>query len=265
MQVRSYLLMAAICWLLSAVPAGAHFGTLIPSDDIVSGKDSKTLNVDIKFIHPMEQHYMEMEKPKQFGLMVNSQKQDLLGTLSASQGKSLGQEKTYTFWQAVFDVKRPGDYTLYVEPTPYWEPAEDLFIVHYTKVCVNVLGLEQGWDEPVGLETEIVPMTRPYGLWTNNLFTGQVLLNGKPVAGAEVEIEYLNESSGNISVVIPPESPFVTQVVKADVNGVFSYAMPKAGWWGFSALNEASWKIKHDGQDKSVEIGAVYWVKTIDM
>jgi cobalt/nickel transport protein len=54
-------------------------------------------------------------------------------------------------------------------------------------------------------------------------------------------------------------------VVKADANGIFSYAMPKAGWWGFSALNEASWTLKHDGQEKGVEIGAVYWVKTRDM
>jgi len=90
-------------------------------------------------------------------------------------------------------------------------------------------------------------------------------LNGKPVPYAEVEVEYLNESPDNISVVIPPADPYVTQVVKADANGIFSYAMPKAGWWGFSALSEASWTLKHDGQEKGVEIGAVYWVKTRDM
>jgi cobalt/nickel transport protein len=54
-------------------------------------------------------------------------------------------------------------------------------------------------------------------------------------------------------------------VVKADANGVFSYAMPRAGWWGFAALNEASWKLKKDGKEKGVEIGAVYWVHTRDM
>jgi cobalt/nickel transport protein len=162
-------------------------------------------------------------------------------------------------------VRRPGDYTFFVEPAPYWEPAEDVFIIHYTKVCVNALGMEQGWDQPLGLETEIIPMTRPYGLWTNNLFTGQVLLKGKPVANAEVEVEYLNESPGNINVVVAPSDPFVTQVVKADGNGVFSYAMPKAGWWGFAALNEADRTLKHDGVDKGIEIGAVFWVHTRDM
>jgi cobalt/nickel transport protein len=54
-------------------------------------------------------------------------------------------------------------------------------------------------------------------------------------------------------------------LVKADANGVFSYAMPRAGWWGFAALNTADWKLKHNGAEKSVELGAVYWVHTRDM
>ena len=259
-----FLVMATVMpWTVNS--AWAHFGTITPSDDIVTQDDSGTLNLRIKFIHPMEMHYMEMGKPKRFGVLHDGKKSDLLGALQEAKGKSMDQADSFTYWTADYNIRRPGDYTFYVEPAPYWEPAEDLFIVHYTKVCVNAFGLEQGWDQPVGLETEIVPLTRPYGLWTGNLFTGQVLLKGKPVPFAEVEIEYLNESPGNISVVLPAAGPYVTQVVKADANGVFSYAMPKAGWWGFSALNEAEWKLKHHGREKSVEIGAVYWVHTRDM
>jgi cobalt/nickel transport protein len=189
----------------------------------------------------------------------------LLGKLQATKGKSPDQKQDFTFWTTDYQIRRPGDYTFYVEPSPYWQPAEDCFIVHYTKVCVNALGLEGGWDSHVGLETQIIPLTRPYGLWTGNLFTGQVLLKGEPVSFAEVEIEYLNESPGNINLVVPPSDPYVTHVVKTDADGVFSYAMPKAGWWGFAALNEAEWKLKHDGQQKAVEIGAVYWVHTRDI
>jgi cobalt/nickel transport protein len=236
-----------------------------PSDDIVTQDDAKTLDIQVKFIHPMELHYMEMVKPKQFGVVHDGKKSDLLSTLKAAKGNSPDQSEKFTFWTTEYKIRRPGDYTFFLEPTPYWEPAEDCFIVHYTKVCVNALGLEKGWDEPVGLETEIVPLTRPYGLWAGNLFTGQVLLNGKPVPNAEVEVEYLNASPDNPGVVTAPSDPYVTQVVKADADGVFSYAMPRAGWWGFAALNEASWKLKKDGQDKAVEIGAVYWVHTTDM
>ena len=108
-------------------------------------------------------------------------------------------------------------------------------------------------------------MTRPYGLWTNNLFSGQVLLKGQPVPHAEIEVEYLNESVGNSTIITPPADPYVTQVIKADVNGVFHYAMPRSGWWGFSALSQADWTLPHQGVEKSVEIGAVYWVHTRDM
>jgi len=253
-----------LCLFLLASPALAHFGTIIPSDDIVSQDDSKTLNLQVKFIHPMELHYMEMDKPKQFGVVHAGKRIDLLDSLQAARGKSPDQDREFTYWTSDFKIKRPGDYTFFVEPTPYWEPAEDLFIVHYTKVCVNALGMEVGWDQPIGLETEIIPMTRPYGLWTGNLFSGQVLLKGKPVPYAEVEVEYLNEAPGDAAPLPIPADPYVTQAVKADVNGVFHYAMPKGGWWGFSALSEADWKLQKDGMEKAVEIGAVYWVRSID-
>lgn len=267
MQPKRILLQTAglACLLGTATFAHAHFGAIIPSDDIISQNDGRRLEIAVQFMHPMEGHYMNMARPKQFGVLRGGEKTDLLPALTAVTGTAPDQKEPYTAWKTSCDIQRPGDHTFFVEPAPYWEPAEDSFIVHYTKVCVNALGLEEGWDQAVGLETEIIPLTRPYGLWTGNLFTGQVLVKGKPAAGAVVEIEYLNESPDNPSIVVPPSDPFVTQAVKADANGVFSYAMPRAGWWGFAALTEADWKWQHDGVDKTVEIGAVYWVHTTDM
>ncbi len=265
MRFRTVGFLCAI-GLLAFVPSvWAHFGVITPSDDIVTQEDPKTIDLEVKFIHPMEGHYMEMEKPKRFGVLHKGKIQDLLGSLKSFRGKGPDQNEDFSAWKTNFTIKRPGDYTFFVEPAPYWEPAEDKFIVHYTKVCVNALGLEEGWDSPVGLETEIIPLTRPYGFWTGNIFTGQVLVKGKPVPNAEIEVEYLNESAGEKGEVKAPSDPYVTQVVKADKNGIFHYAMPRAGWWGFAALNDAAWKLKKDGKPKAVEIGAVYWVRTIDM
>lgn len=236
--------------------ANAHFGGIIPSDDIVTQEDSKTITLNVKFFHPMEGGYMEMEKPVQFGVMHRGEKSDLFGALKPKKIKG------FTTWETNYQIRKPGDYTFYVEPKPYWEPAEDCYIIHYTKVCVDALGLEEGWDNEVGLETEIVPLTRPYGLWTGNIFTGVVKVKGKPVPYVEIEVEYYNEDGK----VIPPADPYITQIIKADKNGVFSYAMPKAGWWGFAALNEASWMMKGpDGEEKPIEIGAVYWIRVRDM
>ena len=66
-------------------------------------------------------------------------------------------------------------------------------IVHYTKVVIDVLGAEKGWDALVGLPVEIEPLVRPYGLWTGNTFRGIVRYHGKPVPFARVEVEYYNE------------------------------------------------------------------------
>lgn len=262
-------ILAGAIFLVFIVAAGkasnAHFGLILPSDGIISQSDNKSITLEAKFIHPMERQYMELTKPKRFGVFHRDKQTDLLPALQVAKGRGPDQSEESTFWETEYLIRRPGDYTFYLEPTPYWEPAEDSYIVHYTKVCVNAFGLEDGWSLPVGLETEIIPLTRPYGLWTNNLFTGQVLLNGKPSAFAEIEIEYLNDSSDNPSIVVPPSDPFITQVVKADANGIFSYAMPRAGWWGFAALNQADWKLPYEGEEKEVEIGAVYWVHATDM
>ena len=243
-----------VIFLVAPIARG-HFQGLIPSDDMVSKSDNRTISLDLLFFHPFEGHCMNMDKPIQFGVMVRGRKTDLRETL---QEKRSGD---FSAWQANYRIKVPGDHIFYVEPKPYWEPAEDCFIVHYTKVVVNSLGVEEGWDAEVGLRTEIVPLTRPYGFWTGNVFQGIVKVNGKPAPGTEVEVEYYNEE-GKIKA---PADPMVTQVVKADSNGVFTYAMPRAGWWGFAALNTDETKMKKDGQEKSVEIGAVFWVKVYDM
>jgi len=233
----------------------AHFQGLIPSDDMITKLDDKTISTNLIFFHPFEGDYMNMEKPNQFGVLFGGKKQDLLNTLMEKKVKG------FSTWQTTFQIKRPGDYIFYVEPKPYWEPAEGCFIVHYTKVVVNGFGLEEGWDKEIGLKAEIIPLTRPYGLYAGNVFQGIVKVNGKPVPFTEVEIEYYNKD-GKLKA---PAGPFVTQVIKADGNGVFTYAMPKAGWWAFAALNEDEDKIKHEGKDKPVEIGAVLWIKTYEM
>ena len=61
-----------------------------------------------------------------------------------------------------------------------------------------------------------------------------------------------------------PTDYMITQTVKADANGVFSYAAPRSGWWGFSALNTADYQLENDGVKKDVELGAVIWVEFLD-
>jgi len=256
--MRKSALMALIClFCVSGFTslAIAHFGMIIPSDDIVTNEDASTITLDIQFIHPMEGHFMDMEKPQACDVLIRDKKASILTLLKENKVNG------HTTWQAKYKIQRPGDHIFYVEPKPYWEPAEDCFIIHYTKVIVNALGMEDAWDKELGLKTEIIPLTRPYGLWTGNIFQGIVKVDGKPAPYSKVEVEYYNKAND----VKAPTDSHITQIVKADANGVFCYAIPKAGWWGFAALNEDEKKIKKDGVLKSIEIGAVIWVKAIDM
>jgi cobalt/nickel transport protein len=259
-HTKKALAAAAAAFTLAATPALAHFQMIIPSDDMVQQGESRDVNLEVKFWHPLEGHGMNMVKPEKFGVMIRGRDNDLLSTLKPVQYKDRAGKMRDGF-KTTFTVKKPGDHVFYIQPKPYWEPSEDTYIVHYTKVVVNGLGLEVGWDAEVGLKAEIVPLTRPYGLWKGNVFQGQVKYRGKPVPGAEVEVEYYDED-GTVKV---PADPMITQVVKADANGVFTYAMPKAGWWGFAALMEGDTPIQHDGEEKGVEEGALIWVKTYDM
>jgi cobalt/nickel transport protein len=248
---------SAIAIMLVVLPVMAHFQVILPSPDMVTADGSRTIELSFVFTHPMEQSpVMNMGEPTQVGVLVMGQKQDLKETL---QVKPVDGVNTYT---ATYKVKAPGDHIFYIEPAPYWEPAEEKMIIHYTKVVVNAFGEEEGWDAMVGFPVEIEPLVRPYGLWTGNIFRGIVKKDGQPVPFAEIEVEYYNE--GN-AVTIPADA-FVTQVIKADANGVFSYAMPKAGWWGFAALLDGDEPMQNpEGNMVDVELGGLMWIKVVDM
>jgi cobalt/nickel transport protein len=237
--------------------AWAHFQELIPATDIVTAQTGKNLQLHLVFTHPMAGGpVMEMAEPVQFGVLVDGQKQDLKDQLKVKQvdGK--------TTYEASYTLKAAADCVFYVEPAPYWEPAEGKYITHYTKVIVDAFGAEQGWDQPVGFPVEIEPLVRPYGLWTGNTFRGVVKQNGAPVPFAEIEVEYRNEG-GQVSILA---DPFITQVIKADAGGTFAYTMPRAGWWGFAALLEGDQPMQGpDGKAVGHELGALLWVRTVDM
>ena len=241
--------------LVGAGSASAHFGMLIPSDQMVMQGEDREIKVDLMFWHPFEGIGMDLVKPARFSVVINGEEKDLLETIRPARIKG------HRTWTTNYKIKRPGVYMFYMEPQPYWEPAEDCFIIHYTKTVVTAFGDDEGWDKEIGLKTEIVPLSKPYGLYAGNLFQGIVKLYGKPVPCAEVEVEFYNKG-GKYKA---PSDYMVTQTIKADKNGVFTYAAPRAGWWGFSALNTADTRIKHQGEEKEVELGAVLWVKFHDM
>lgn len=254
MKTGILFLTAVLLMIVSGGSASAHFGMVIPSDSMVMQGDRRNITLSLSFSHPFEMIGMDLVKPGRFDVIKDGQKTDILKSLQKTS--VMGHQS----WKSDHRIDRPGVYTFLMEPEPYWEPAEDCYIIHYTKTIIAAFGNEEGWDTPIGVKTEIVPLTRPFGLYTGNLFQGVVLLNSKPVPYAEVEVEYYNKDKQAEA----PTDYMVTQVVKADSNGVFSYATPKSGWWGFAALNTSNGKMEYQGENKDVELGAVIWVEFKD-
>jgi len=253
--VRWFTVAIVIDWVL-AMGAQGHFLVLIPSQDVVEDPGRRQVELEIVFTHPMAGGpAMEMAQPRRFGVLVGGKTSDLLDSL---RPRKVDGRRAY---RANARLIRPGDHLFFIEPAPYWEPAEGKWIIHYTKVVVDFMGAERGWDAMVGFPVEIEPLVRPYGLWTGNTFRGVVRREGKPVPFAHVEVEFYNAEGK----VVAPNDAFLTQVIKADGQGVFSYTMPRAGWWGFAALVEGPKRPGPGGEPAEVELGAVMWVKVVDM
>ena len=250
--MRRMLLACALLPVLG-LPADAHFQEIIPSADVLP--DGGRVGVDLIFTHPMDRGpVMPMERPKRVGVVAAGRVVDLAGALRPQtiDGR--------TAWRFDHDLTRPGAVTFFVEPAPYWEAAERKWITHWAKVVVDAFASGEGWTTPVGLPVEIEPLSRPTGLWTGNLFTGLVRVDGKPAPFVDVEVEWVADGSVNV-----PNDAFVTQVIRTDPNGVFSYAMPRAGWWGFAALVDGPAVPGPDGRPAASEWGGLIWVKATDM
>lgn len=246
---RLLLSLAVFATLIAGTPAVAHFGMILPSTDTVVEKKDADLDLTLSFSHPAEKKGRRMEAPRAFFVSGPRGMEDLLGLLK--EKAVMGAPG----FAAAYTVKRPGVYAFGLDPAPYFEPAEDKFILHQVKTVVAAFGEEDGWEKPLGLRAEIVPLTRPFANYAGNVFQGRVLFEGKPVAGAVVEVESLGGAEK------APNEYFVTQTVLTDKDGVFTCAVPWAGWWGFAALMDAPETLDHEGAQKPVELGAVLWAQ----
>ena len=166
--------------------AEAQFSMRIPSSSTVMEDKEFSLKLDVFSAYPMEMRGLDMQQPKSLTITRDGKVEDLKAMLKPAT--IIGHQA----WRAVYEVKQPGVYQFAMEPAPYFDPEEDRFIIHYTKTVVAAFGDEKGWDVPLGLKMEIIPLTRPFANYSGNIFQGRVLLDGKPVPGAEVEVEYYN-------------------------------------------------------------------------
>ncbi len=260
--------------LTAAVAASAHF-QVIYTPEVET--NAKSLDLKLFFTHPYDgntilltgrDEKMTGQGIKEAFLYHNGEKTDLKSAVKKIEFKS-NNDKADGYdlkLDASNGYKSGGNYCVMVNPAPYWEPAEELYIHQITKLFINRGGLgEMEWaDRITEGYTEIVPLASPYGVTQGSLFRAKVLdSNGKPVEGAMVEIEYLNydiDMNQNLfggKAKIDDEKRGM-QFMVTDVNGIFSFVPPRSGWWGFAALSAGSEKT-YNG--KGLEQDPVIWIK----
>ena len=264
--MKKAILLALVFVFASAMTCSAHFVMLYTPEPLLDNGGKVTIKS--VFTHPFEAgHTMDMEKPNAFFVVKKGKKTDLLGTLKPIAWQSM--KNSARAWETTYQIKGMGDYVFCLEPTPYYEKNEDGYIQQFTKVIVNNGGLPTDWDANVGMKAEIVPLDKPYALWTGNVFRGIVLSKGKPVPDAEIEVEYLNHAPNmelnkfeEKAAIKAPHDVYATLTIKANADGEFAFGIPKAGWWGFAALGVGP-ETKYKG--KSLSQDAIIWIQARDM
>ncbi len=162
--------------------------------------------------------------------------------------------KNVVAYRARFTPAERGDYVFLLRTAPVWMDEERKFFEDTTKVVLHVQ-MQKGWDASAGGGFEMTPLTRPYGLRAGDVFQAQVLLDGKPLPGALVEIERYNSAPPKK---LPPDEQ-ITRTAKTDPSGVVTTTLPEAGWWCLAAQRDGG-KKERDGKMYPVRQRTIFWV-----
>jgi len=241
-------------FLASAVgTASAHFTMVFPSDSeatvwAVTPEDyiaerGETKTVYMMWGHPYEHILFDMASTPEVSVM----KPD--GTVLQLTAEEItvdgmdeeGNPGTFVAYKASFTVDQRGDSVVFVK---YEDEGENL--IDYTKAVIHC-GEEvwEGWDAEVEQQTEILPYMRPYGMEEGFVFAGRATYDGKPLAGAPVEVEIYHtldlgkEIVETAETMFPYDPPMVfTRLTKSNENGEFVYTLDEPGIWFVGATME---------------------------
>lgn len=237
---------------LLASPAAAHFNMLLPQ--VASAKRGESVTIHYQWGHPFEHQLFDAPPPQScFVLAPDGKKTDLTTTLAKISVPTGDNKKTAAF-QLRFTPDQRGDYLLFLTTPPIWLEEEEEFVQDTVKVVLHVQA-QRGWDRVAGLPCEMVPLTRPYGLLPGMVFQAQVQGEGKPSAGALVEIERYNPAPPKE---LPPDE-HITRTAKTDRNGVVTCTLPEPGWWCLTAGHESG-KREHQGKMYPLRRRGTLWV-----
>ena len=261
---------------LLAVPAQASdFGLLLPDRNSVDDPGQKTLKLTLGAVDPFFGRGIPLERPQSFSVLHRNGEE-----INRSEHLSVLEETTAygtKAWTTEVALPTPGAYHFIMQSKAIWQPEENRFTQYTVKVQVPAHGSSTGWDMASGTGLEITPLSRPFGMCAGMSFTGQVMRDGKPVAGALLEAARLDPSAKIDAPPLPedgkdargknrskppvPLSSFQpVQELKADSQGIFTFACPTPGWWVFASDVESDPLKDPEGNLKPLRCKAEFWL-----
>lgn len=223
--------------------------------------EPEEVDILLSMMRPFHHAGVEVDMPQLFAVLRHDadpaapeggaapERRDLLGDVE--EIRYLEQKA----WGANVALDKPGLYQFIVEGRPWWDDERQTFLRHQATMALPVLGVERGWNEPAGQSFEIVPLTRPFGLSAPALFSGRVLLDGKPLPDAKVRMMRINTDGATAPTPWHQELAGVSNTA-----GEFSFLLAQPGWWCCQALTDGPPLKGPDGELKPVERGALFWL-----
>ncbi len=258
-EMKKVLFCGVVAAGLAAFVSGAqaHFQLIFTPESMLEKGGKLTLKMP--FTHPSESgHVMDMGTPQEFYSIRKGKKTDLMDKLKPIEWTS--SQNTGKAYEAEVKLRGLGDNIFVLNPAPFYEASEDIFIQQITKSYINVGDLPTDWPEVQALKTEIRPLTKPYNVIAGGTFSGIVLSEGKPVPFAEIEIEYINfePDMENNKFAEMGKISSAAHAIRSDASGTFTFGVPKAGIWGIAALG-AGPDTEYEGKELSQD--AVIWIQ----
>ncbi len=275
---------------LLTTPAFADLGLILPDTPMIDDPEKKTLGLIVAVVNPATGQGFPIERPQVLTALrysgENMERSEHLSVIA--EAVAYGARA----WTTEIALPHPGVYHLIMQTKPCWFPEQDTFVQYITKVQVPAYGSAEGWNKPDNVNFEVVPLSRPFGLYAGMSFSGQAMFDGKPMPGAIIEVSRLDPAiKPEVGEPVAPDAvaqeeqktpskpkkedkPFVPQSIsafgdvqqlKTDSQGVFTFTCPLPGWWAFSTSMAGDPLQDPDGRQKPLETKTIFWVYISDM
>jgi cobalt/nickel transport protein len=260
--MRPRIGLALVVLVCSASWGRGHFHILLP--DSWSARKDQGVTLTLRFGHPFEHQIFDASAPRSLVVLgPDGKKTDLTSKLEKVSLKGDKGKKVAGF-RVKYKPQKRGDYVFVLRSRPVYLEDDKAFIQDTVKVVLHVQA-QKGWDGDLGL-SELVPLTRPYGLTPGMVFQAEMPDRSRPTLDGAARIHPLSGALAEIERYNPkppaklPADEQITRTVKVDRQGKLTATLPEAGWWSLTVTSPHPRKHKADGKEGPLRGRSTLWV-----